>query len=1362
MSGIEKLLIRGIRSFSPDAPSVIEFYTPVTIIVGHNGAGKTTIIECLKYATTGDLPPNAKGGAFVHDPKLSGEGEVKGQIRLKFRNVRGQTMVVTRSMQSTERRNGKVEQKSLEGLLVTTDPATGEQVSISTRCAELDTEIPLHLGVSRSVLENVLFCHQEEAFWPLSEPSILKRKFDEIFAATRYTRALDTLRTLRKEMTGELRMEQQRLDFLTANQEKARRVEATLGDTERRMEETRDRVARLDVQMETAAAAIARASNDLDALTALVAEAERLEHDRISTLQTRTDLLAGVPPLVGSDGELTRQLEELVVSRQNAEQETARAETDRNGLIAEIEQLTRDYSRLCMQRGTLLARQEAREQKRSDCQALLLTLLRLLGLSASEADESDIAARVEDRLQGLREQLAGLRSEAAREETHRQDALHTALARQATAEEQRRVVRRDLDAAQETLLRIDEQLAQLPGSDDVSDDEAALVTEEDALQQLRARGPTRHEHDSRLAALAAARREAEMEVDRLQGQMQMASVLAGIYGQLTLKTTESTRKSEQLERAWQETHTEMSTHPELAALLAEGDGRDATARFEAAERVLDGWMQGRMAQQRAAQGQNETMMRESAQATSRSEHTRGVLLRREADLAILQTRLTDSRQAAISLLSHDQSAIKENANSVQTIDQTGDKHMTELVPAIATMALEDLLARLEWELVRLREKETSAAVYEALRREMDCSAQCPLCERGLDDAPHVAEQLRRRLETRAGGPNGAVEKRRGVVEQLFEMLSALRPLQTECDRLCRDELPGLRAILSQSETAETETRRLAEEAQTVATRLAHEERRGLLLRRRVEEGMRVGRELRSIQHDCRGLEDDIVRAGGSLPTPGATSRDDSQESFLQGGVDRLREQMNEARERARRTQGEADRVGEEWRLREAEEARREARLLRLREQRLQRQLQRTERGRLQIQAQETRLGMSGAQEALSRLEGELARATETVAEVRRERDAWQAGARERQAVVERVLTDAQVPEMRLKALRMELDRDEDAHDAVQDTLRDIAACEMRQVRNQERLAELQQTAATHATRVAETLLRERTLRDNLRARELAQRVIQLEAELEERRKRLAGVDRDTLVAVHSRAQMGRSDLLGERAGLLGELRQLEEMGGRLRHELHTEYAQVGSDWQCQMVRVRALQLGADDLDKYARALDQAIMKYHALKMDEINAIIREIWTTTYQGADIDTVEVRADHEGTGAGNRSYNYRVVMRRGGVEMDMRGRSSAGQRVLTCLIIRLALAEVFGLHCGILALDEPTTNLDRDNIAGLAAALAAIIRSRRAQANFQLILITHDEEFVQLLGRYECAEYYWRVFKDENQHSCIERQTISGAVA
>lgn len=57
---------------------------------------------------------------------------------------------------------------------------------ISTKCAEMDTEIPHLLGVSKAVLENVIFCHQEDSYWPLSEPAALKKKFDDIFEATKY------------------------------------------------------------------------------------------------------------------------------------------------------------------------------------------------------------------------------------------------------------------------------------------------------------------------------------------------------------------------------------------------------------------------------------------------------------------------------------------------------------------------------------------------------------------------------------------------------------------------------------------------------------------------------------------------------------------------------------------------------------------------------------------------------------------------------------------------------------------------------------------------------------------------------------------------------------------------------------------------------------------------------------------------------------------------------------------------------------------------------------------------------------------------------------------------------------------------
>ena len=239
-------------------------------------------------------------------------------------------------------------------------------------------------------------------------------------------------------------------------------------------------------------------------------------------------------------------------------------------------------------------------------------------------------------------------------------------------------------------------------------------------------------------------------------------------------------------------------------------------------------------------------------------------------------------------------------------------------------------------------------------------------------------------------------------------------------------------------------------------------------------------------------------------------------------------------------------------------------------------------------------------------------------------------------------------------------------------------------------------------------------------------------------------------------------------------------------------------------------------------MEQAIMKYHTEKMEELNKIIGELWKSTYKGhgtllqetcisrddviwesclfLDIDTIRIQTEETqaATAAARRNYNYRVVMQKGQTELEMRGRCSAGQKVLASLVIRLALAETFCLNCGILALDEPTTNLDRENIESLADALGkwvvllmddivencyvvneltglspflflvdvlfvlllflsgsvmyllcsifSIITNRSSKRNFQLLVITHDEDFVELLGRSNCVDKFFRVFKNE----------------
>ncbi|KAL5962422.1 DNA repair protein RAD50, partial [Taenia solium] len=229
-----------------------------------------------------------------------------------------------------------------------------------------------------------------------------------------------------------------------------------------------------------------------------------------------------------------------------------------------------------------------------------------------------------------------------------------------------------------------------------------------------------------------------------------------------------------------------------------------------------------------------------------------------------------------------------------------------------------------------------------------------------------------------------------------------------------------------------------------------------------------------------------------------------------------------------------------------------------------------------------------------------------------------------------------------------------------------------------------------------------------------------------------------------------------------ELRMLES-------SLAEKYGDAEAEYLKKMYELKTTEMTATDLQRYYQALDRAIIAYHVEKMNEVNKIIRELWRTTYRGNDIDHIKICSEEEPLAANvnasrtRRTYNYRVVMVKansnpvltgGGkqarlasteTQIDMRGRCSAGQKVLASLVIRLALAEVFCLQCGVLALDEPTTNLDRENIESLAYALTEIIKSRSSQRNFQLIIITHDEDFIELLGRAGYAGHLQRLVRN-----------------
>ncbi|KAI5179872.1 DNA repair protein RAD50, partial [Pancytospora epiphaga] len=203
MSRLEKLSISGIRSFNPKESGVIIFNTPLTLIVGENGTGKTTIIESLKYATTGNFPPNTKGGAFLYDPAIAGQIDTKAEIKLRFINNSDKHISCCRILQVFQR-GGKQVQKTLETNLYQETGGDGAFL-ISTKLTEIDQLIPEHLGVSQPLLDSVIFCHQEESTWPIGEPRVLKEKLDLIFDSAKYIKAHKSLKDTKKTIGSDIK-----------------------------------------------------------------------------------------------------------------------------------------------------------------------------------------------------------------------------------------------------------------------------------------------------------------------------------------------------------------------------------------------------------------------------------------------------------------------------------------------------------------------------------------------------------------------------------------------------------------------------------------------------------------------------------------------------------------------------------------------------------------------------------------------------------------------------------------------------------------------------------------------------------------------------------------------------------------------------------------------------------------------------------------------------------------------------------------------------------------------------------------------------------------------------------------------------
>ncbi|XP_073116824.1 DNA repair protein RAD50 isoform X2 [Elaeis guineensis] len=1149
MSTVDKMLIKGIRSFDPENKNVITFFRPLTLIVGPNGAGKTTIIECLKLSCTGELPPNSRSGhSFIHDPKVAGETETKGQIKLRFKTAAGKDVVCIRSFQLTQKAS-KMEFKAIESVLQTINPHTGEKVCLSYRCADMDREIPALMGVSKAILENVIFVHQDDSNWPLQDSSTLKKKFDDIFSATRYTKALEAIKKLHKDQAQEIKTYKLKLENLQTLKDAAYKLRDNIAQDQEKAEFLKTQIKELERDIQGVEGKILHTETTLK-------ESRKLQ-DQISTTTTarstlfklqQTQYAALAEENEDTDEELKEwqtKFEERIAILETKisklEREMNDEETKSSLLSQTINDSTREIGKLQAEADAHMA---VRQERDSTIQSIFTkhNLGSLPDAPFSNEVAFNLSNRIKTRLFDLEKDL----------------------------QDKKKSNDMELKLLWEHYVALNSRCSEIEGQK-----QAKIASKAGIVKRMKEKENERDLAEHELSSLNLSH--IDEREKNLQVEVERKTLALGerdYESTISQKRTEIFSLEQRIKALYREKDVLASDSEDRVKLDLKKEEMESCKRKE--KKIMDEYKDRIRAVLKGRVPSNKDLKKEIAHALGslkkEYDDLNSKTLEAEKDVKLVQMKIQDTK-SHLSKLQKDMDAKRRFLESKfhSLILMSSD---IESFPQVLLEALE----KRDVQKSKYNIADGMRQMFDPFERVARAHHICPCCERPFSPEEEDEFVKKQRVKSASSAEHMkllAIES--SNADAHFQQLDKLRMIYEEYIKLGKETIP----------LAEKSLEELMEDLKQKTQ--AFDDLVGVLAHVKAEK--------------------DSVEV---LAQPVET-------------VDRLLQEMDNLKPQIEELEYKLD-----------------------------------SRGQGVKSVEEIQLQLNALQSKRDSLNSEVE------------------NLREEQRFLSDDLSNMQ---MRWHALREE---------------------------------KLKASSILHKVKKA---------------------------------------DEDLALLAEEKAQV---DFDGKLNRCHGTLSVYQSNISKNKLELkQAQYNDIDKRYFNQLVQLKTTEMANKDLDRYYNALDKALMRFHTMKMEEINKIIRELWQQTYRGQDIDYISIHSDSEG--AGTRSYSYKVLMQTGDAELEMRGRCSAGQKVLASLIIRLALAETFCLNCGILALDEPTTNLDGPNAESLAAALLRIMEDRKGQENFQLIVITHDERFAQLIGQRQHAERYYRVTKDEHQHSIIEAQEI-----
>ncbi|THD20542.1 DNA repair protein RAD50 [Fasciola hepatica] len=1176
------------------------------------------------------------------------------------------------------------------------------------------------LGVSKAVLENVIFCHQEDSNWPLQEAKAVKQRFDDLFASSRYVKALDAMRKCKQDKDATVKIYKTELKHLGKSRDEALRLRSEREEMQRAIDREKEKIKKVDDILDPIVTKLNLYKRKYAELIQLQADVKAYESEKTHLEDSIANLMINI------NNEFEGSSEQLAIMVDDAEAELEKKQ-HRLRTLEESMQSNRNQLRSCeSERTNLMVEQgklEADVKRLNEAVANRDALLRSAAMQFhlptgdSLENQTGLSPSVVGNVQQLLKKLMQNKEstfQQVKSSTEAADRKAQSLLDSARDEVVR--LKQMVDATRKSLRENDAELTRVMGQIEKAKTTTAKL---DAIRMEVASAEAVMDELNRSTELSDARdRLAQLITERQENDRALNTVDEKIATyQLTMD------KRREIQNFRKDRQTKLETARKLRSrhleALEQVFGDSTSVPSVLTEAAIEAELTRSQDRMRFSTLHQSDRLRaafitrlNSLDQTVRE--TRKRLAKAENDKSVLET----SSKYTRSQLQDKQQKVRQMEERILSIAGSSD--------------LEQILTRLQQRRQILEEEcaneQGSLYLWRKFRdRIARVDADCPVCHRCLSDQMEQEELLAELDQRISSMPQESERKKRELTElvQQHERLLQLRPTSEELERIKTTELPELEAKLERElESLRTARDQSEEESARLETVQADESLAKSIqgdmavLERMENEVFDLSRKIRQAQ----SADSDVARADDS---------EESLESMQQERRD-LRTKQQAAAEEIEKCQQTVDRLDKNQRsklqhLHQLKDA--------------MHKLEQENASNIRLQHEITRLTETAERlrATLQTVEnGQLLVAEQRRAEVSSERERV---SRDREQQVEA----ANLELTRVRDIMQQVDCACDSVNRLQDRgsqgKLDLLGDQLKKVQEQViHCQSLLDTFGIQMEQAAKDLnehkIRQRELADCVQLRQLRAQLSHLKARVTQLNDQLrachtvAGEDQD-LIKETKRLEVEEEKIQAQKNVINSQICQLSAKLQYLDRDLTEKYATADKEYLDMLYQLKTTELGCSDLDRYYRALDRAILDYHESKMADLNKIIRELWRKTYRGNDIDYIEICSEAEAAGSGTavsnagrarRTYNYRVVMVKTigssavvpnvgsrskrpdyfEARLDMRGRCSAGQKVLASLIIRLALAEVFCLHCGVLALDEPTTNLDRDNICSLAEAL------------------------------------------------------------